>query len=249
MAAPRSDDDSLDLRGLDLDHIDESLLEAPRAGGWRWVGLLALAASAGTLAWLPSTAFYRSQRQGALLFVLCAAATVIGLVAGRFMWRWLEEVGRNAPLARPYAPNPPSAVARVLTFVVATGGALAMLVLVPRAQLAAGTRSGGTGLWFLAAAGAVVIGGLLGRWLLMQQHNPFPEDQPLRLPGWFKWVSLAILVGLGLLALFGMQLLPVHDRATLKFWLGGVAFLVGVLGAIWVARRFDEIEQRKRDER
>ncbi|MEZ4270676.1 MAG: hypothetical protein R3C68_04360 [Myxococcota bacterium] len=111
-----------------------------------------------------------------------------------------------------------------------------------------GELSGG---WFLTVIGAVIVGGLAGRWLLMQENVPFKESGlgsrgPVQFPPWFKWVTLGILVLMSLFVLFGSEILAVDDPENLEFSLGGMAFVVGIGGAIWLARRFDETEQRLR---
>ncbi|HET6343280.1 MAG TPA: hypothetical protein VFH51_00050, partial [Myxococcota bacterium] len=70
--------------------------------------------------------------------------------------------------------------------------------------------------------------------------------KPLVLPPWFKWANLALLVAGGLFATFGHGLLGGADGQTAGFSLAGVGFAVGILGAIWIARRFDELEVKLR---
>ena len=69
---------------------------------------------------------------------------------------------------------------------------------------------------------------------------------PIRLPPWFKWVTLAALVLIGLFALVAPWVVDDAADQSMQFGLGGVGFAVGVAAAIWLARRFDETEERIR---
>ena len=126
------------------------------------------------------------------------------------------------------------------------GGIVVILVGLP-ASGAMDTPGAISGLWFLAAIGAIVVGILGGRWLLMQAEahartrgEPRP---PVRLPSWFKWVTLFILIAVGAGAVVAPILVGGQTGETLEFALGGVGFAVGIVGAIWLARRFEEASQ------
>ena len=107
-------------------------------------------------------------------------------------------------------------------------------------------------MWYFVTIGALVVGGLFARWLLMQANNPFKRDGPPRrieLPPWFKWVTLTAIIGGSVVVLLGMELFSSGDRDSTEFSLGGAAFLIGIVAAVWVARRFDETESRIRKQR
>jgi hypothetical protein len=102
--------------------------------------------------------------------------------------------------------------------------------------------------WFVGVGVAITAGILLGRWLIMQADRKAPRREPrapIVLPPWVKWFTLSVLVAAGLFASFGNHVLS-GDPDSNSFTLGGVGFLVGILGAIWLARRFDELEAQIR---
>lgn len=244
----------LDLDALDLDHIE--LEDAGPSAAWRWLGILSLVGLGGLIVWLPSSDFYLShQHENWLFFTMSGGAAVVGILGGRWLWLWGQQAAaRYAAQQRPRRPprpwKPPTAFARAMTLLTAIGGGIVILVVMPQS----GTlQAGGSGMgdsWFLAAGGAVVVGILAGRWLLMQQHVQRPEtrpSQPITLPPWFKWVTLAVIVAGGLFVLFGSSLFGI-DAEGFGFGFGGIAFVIGIFAAIWLAKRFDETEARLRRE-
>lgn len=242
----------LDLSKLDLDHIDLEEDHGPHPV-WRWVTLLFLIGMGVLILWLPTTQFYNNAGAHWLFVLICIVATLVGALAGRWLWQWAEEAAtRWAARRQPREvreKRPPSTAQRVLTLLVAIGGGAAILFAVTPADLSSGGGGGYSGIWFLVSIGALVVGGLLGRWLLMQEHNPFKRLGPVRrieLPPWFKWVTLAVIVGGSVVIMVGMELFQSNDQESLEFSLGGAAFIVGIMAAIWVSRRFDETEARIR---
>ena len=162
----------VDLSKLDLDHIDLGV-DRPRVGFWHWLAALVLIAGAGVVLWLPGSAFYR---QGTWVFFgTCAVAVVLGLLAGRWLWGWVQIV-----VARPRAP-------------------------VDAAQRSA-----------------------------------------VAWPLWGKWLVLGVLLVLALTLLLARELIASNSLETLSFLLAGGALVLGALGAIWLVRRFDEMENRGR---
>lgn len=258
MAAPDYDDlNGIDLSQLDLDDID--LEEEPPSPWGRRIIFVFLVGLMGFLLWVPTTEFYQV-RGGTnwLFFTVSGGAIVVGLLLGRFLWRWAQEAAeRYAARRMREAPKtqeprkPPAAWVRWLTLLAAIGGGIALLVGIPAAEAmsSTGVTGGFSSLWFLMVLGALAVAALLGRWLMMQgeirreRREPAP---PIQWPPWLKWVTLGVLLTGGLVAGLGMSFIPpgTSGRDSLEFGLGAVAFVVGVLGAIWLARRFDETEEK-----
>lgn len=235
----------LNLQNLDLDDID--LDEPGPSRTWRWLRGVSLVAVGGTLVWLPTTNFYQLNANSSWLFAgLCIAALALGGSAARFLWTWMQEVAlRNARSALDRAALPsfriPPAVLRWATLVSALTLGGVMLFAMPRDADWAG--NGYSSMWFIGVGMALLAGILIGRWIIMQASATPVSAEPVRpwvLPPWFKWANLALLVAGGLFAAFGHHLMADPEAAT--FSMGGVGFGVGVLGAIWIARRFDEVE-------
>lgn len=253
-------DDYDDLRGvdlskLDLDHIELDI-DRPPSPIWRWLALAGLIGMGAGVLWFPSSSYY--QMLGAnnwIFFVICGVAVLVGVFGGRWLLRWAEDSARAYALRRELEgdrpklpPKPPSALRRWATLLVVIGGIVGILVGLP----ASGRLEGDSGLgviWFTAAIGAVVVGIILGRWLLMQGDVAEKIERiPIRLPPWFKWVTLAFMIAAGLAALLVPSLYSGSEMETVRFSLGGLGFFVGIVGAIWLARRFEESEKRIRNE-
>jgi hypothetical protein len=114
----------LDLADLDLDHIDIDG-ERGQSPWWRWVVAVLLFGTMGFLLWLPQTELYA--RAGDWLFaVVSLSATVVGILGGRWLWRWAEEASERWAArhrTRTKEPDkPPSALQRWLTLLAALGG-------------------------------------------------------------------------------------------------------------------------------
>jgi hypothetical protein len=242
--------DSLDLDGIDLDEADGDGGSLLQSGWGRIAYFLTLLSGGAFVLWLPSTEWFRlGGHNSPWFFVVCGLGMVDGLLLGRLVWRWAQEVAaRPAPEPEPTKPKgPPSAVVRWLTLAAALGGAAAIIFGVPAsAYYSEGDAYHST--WFLGAGGALVIGILLGRWLLMQATAKPVDDtprQPIKLPPWFKWVTLGVLIALALVAFFGNLLYGNEEQGgNIEFPLGAIGFVVGLAGAIWLARRFDEFEAK-----
>lgn len=253
---------SVDLDGLDLSDI---ALEPPP--GPSAVALVAATATVGAaavgLVFLPNTALYQLHSGGEMLLCLLAAG---GALAVRSVVRHLgawpalvataRRLGAQVPqgqlpqgAARPLVLAAAAAIRIVArrprtALAVAIAGLFgAMALLLPHeAEWAGGTYSTG---WFLAVLVAMTCGILVGRLILVQaEATPLPGGlRPIVLPSYVRWLSLGLLVGGGLLASFGHAWFGWGSPGTGgEFALSGLSLAVGVFGAIWLARRFDEWE-------
>lgn len=244
-----NDDDlrGFDLTKLELEHIELDI-DRPAHPFWRWLVGLSLLGIAGGILYLQSSDVARAYGGGTLDFVLALAAVGLGLAAGRWLWRTAEASRRDADEERgAIDEGPPSALRRTLTLLAGLGGGGAVIYF----RMAG---DGSTDAGFAVAVGAVVVGVILGRWLLMQGDaaRANAADEPkieLKLPPWFKWVSLTGVILLGVIAATGESLFGGAGDPSTGFWLGGVAFAAGILGAIWLARRFEETEERHKPRR
>ena len=244
----------LDLQHLELDHLDLEPESSFAAG--RWLVLFALIALVSFIIWFPNSDFYRMSPNGqTYFFIVAGLALTLGLVGGRWLWAWLEESAlRYAEKAEKQAVRPPRVIStteRWLTLV----GALAALITVAvlsNDQVGIPGR-GASENWWLISLGALFSASLGGRWLFIQANRPrkeTPDSPPVELPKWFKWVTFSVLLGAGLFAAFGSTLMgrgpSIFDSSTF----GAVGMVVGTFGAIWIAKRFDELEAhfKKSDE-
>ncbi|MEM6732023.1 MAG: hypothetical protein AAF658_10735, partial [Myxococcota bacterium] len=141
--------------------------------------------------------------------------------------------------------GPPSAARRLLSLLVVVGGAGGIVYATQTGQVG---QSGGV--WFLVAVGAIIVGITFGRWLTMQAQviDPLAEEvEPITLPPWFKWVTLVIMIVGGIAIAFGSQLFSLSEEVSLGLGAGG--FILGIVAAIWLSRRFEEAEERIKNER
>ncbi len=240
---------SLDLQRLNLDHIELDDIPEDTGNGWpRWliaIGLLVL------LFWVPTTNYYQLYGQGFWLIGLAVAAVAAVGFGG---------AQQLINLAATLTGQPTSAIRRfslprwrvppaVLRWVMLFGGVgLGSIMLFAMPREAEWQGHGYSGRWFVGVGVAITAGILLGRWLIMQADHKGRANKPrvpIVLPPWVKWLTLSVLVAAGLFAAFGHHVLS-GDPDSNSFALGGVGFLVGILGAIWLARRFDEVEAQIR---
>ena len=199
----------------------------PEAGGWLWWCLLALM---GALGW----GLWHSIRERMILMLIAPQA--------------LDRRGgttppRRQPRALPWRLRllPPQNLRWL--FLVGYLGLTGLLVLV-LPQEAEWQGGGYSGAWYVAVGAAICAGIFFGRWILAQAETAGQLGEPLRFncrfPSWWKWANLALLVIGALLAAFGQGFWP-NDNESVRFGLAAVGFSVGILGAIWLARRFDEM--------
>ncbi|OGR08105.1 MAG: hypothetical protein A2341_20665 [Deltaproteobacteria bacterium RIFOXYB12_FULL_58_9] len=254
LARPGNDDfqfddlGGVDLSKLDLDHIELDI-DRPRSPWWRWVALVALLGMGGFIIWFPQSATYQSfGYSSGVFFLVCVLATVVGVAGGRWLWAWVRDATVRYVERPVQEERPPSALGRWLTLAFVVLGIVIIVFWLPSSGLISGSAV--SGVVFGAAAIAIVVGISLGRWLLLQAEASAKKVDnnrpPIRLPPWFKWVTLAALVLIGLFALVAPWVVDDAADQSMQFGLGGVGFAVGVAAAIWLARRFDETEERIR---
>jgi hypothetical protein len=247
------DGDYDDLRGFDLSRLELDHIELdsdkPPSPAWRWVVGLSLLGMAVGIYLLGQN----SAANGGLSFILSIGAVVLGLTIGR--WLWMVALDRAAQLDAIEIPEepvgPPSALARWLTLLVGGGSAVAIVVLVRNGQLQAWF---GEGALFAAAAVSIVVGIVLGRWLMLQgeaaryaaANNPDEDNERIQInvPPWFKWVTLA-----GIIVVAGGVVIWSNLDSETSTTLAGVGFACGIAAAVWVAKRFDEVEGKDREAR
>ena len=249
--------EGIDLQQLDLEHIE---LEDTEGSGWRfYVGLVALIAAGSLLLWFPNSALYRAWGDGGF-FVLSLGAVVVGVITGRWLWRWAERAAERYAQKRarqqPHTAReqePPSAALRWLTLLGVLGGGVALVLGMPSAGFGLGSES--TFGWFVAAVGALAVGILAGRWVVMQAQAHAHADKkrqrrPVQAPAWLKWVTLAGLVVAGAGAMLAGTFLQSRGSvgSDAGFGLGSVGFVLGIAAAIWLARRFEETQERLRQQ-
>lgn len=241
---------SVDLRGLD---IDESLLQASPPGDRLGlvIGVSFWAFVLGAVIWLPTTLFYQRHPMAegiclglwlmlALLTVLLLRS-VTAFVAGLPWAQGLDLLKKSGGTGRGFGLSP-KAQRQTLAGAIVALGALLVLVLPRDVQWQGQGYSGG---WFLATLGAIATGILVGRFIIAHAASrPIaPERPPIVLPTWWRWVTLGwiVLGGIGVLVAHSMT---VAGDTSNEFGLAGAGLFLGISGAIWLARRFDELEAK-----
>jgi len=248
--APLTD---LDLADIDWRRVDlPAELERPERNRiWpQWLMVLFLAGIGGLIVWFPQSDLYQTySRSSALFFAMCGVAVLVGIFLARNLWRLMQRAAERADTPRRLPERPLGPWARALILLAALAGGAALLFALPaREQIAPGGDD--ALVWFAVAGAALVVGLLLVRWLFAQQS--VAALRPVRriaarLPGWVKWITLAILIAAALVTGLGPSWLTGPDPAALEFSLGTVGFLLGIFAAIWLARRFDETEQKLKE--
>ncbi len=238
-------DDNFDLSELNLDHIELPEDEPPNPL-WRWAKLALLAGIAAGLLYLPHTPYYHTLGGGhGLTFALTIAGLAVGALLGRVIWLALQHAAKRAPAApSELEPDEPASPwRRGVLGVLAISGILLILFGIPEWT---GAQPGATFdlIWFLVAALALTVGVLLMRFLLASSARPpeAPARAPIKLPAYMRWITLAFLIGGGGAALLGTELWG--ESSSVRFLLSSAGFAVGVLAAIWLARRVEESEEK-----
>lgn len=264
----------LDFRTLDLSTLDDesSLLGMPSRSisvsrtaqfkapdgtilPWvRWTVTMALLLMGWFILWFPSTStFQTSSSHDAWFMLICLGATTVGLALARWLWQWgIETADRARDIPQKPVVEwqfPPSVTRWGPALVLAGGGSALML-----------TSEGGSSwvgngtLWFLLLMASIGVGLLGMRWIFLNASRPADDDKvrqarkPLVLPPWLKWVNLGLLIAAGLFTAFGSALFGGSNSEAGSFAFGGIGFAVGLFGAIWIARRFDETEKKIKEQ-
>lgn len=248
---------NLRLEDLDLSHIDLTAYAQPKPKrNLRWLAFVGLFASALFVAIFPETQAYRQvQGQSWVYLVLCTVGMSAGLGLGRCFMRFAEEqAARKGPVvrkAKPRRQGPASLLERNLTLIGALAGAIALLLGAESMQQALPAQVA----FGIITLGAIVVGTLAGRWITLQgeaANAKKPKTQRKRsLPPWLKWVNLGFLALLAAFAIALPYLGSLANSDTLNALGGSAGLLIALLGALWIARRFDEAEaaQAKRQQR
>ena len=239
--------EELDLSFLNLDELE--LDPSPPPSIRRWGILLIGIGVLGFLIWFPTSDLYRaSAHDNTYFFALSGASILMGLLGGRWLWGWMEEIAARVEAAPPRPPREDRVVTATERWAT-LGGAIAGLIT---AGLASADHLGIPGQntsprWWLIALGALMSAGLGGRWIFIQAHRPHAEVQdhiPIELPKWFKWVTFSLLILAGLFAMLGSRFFGQIGSVFNTSVFGSVGLITGTLGAIWISKRFDEMEQR-----
>ena len=241
--------------------IDDHALEAPEAvwnAGTALLGVV-LAAALGVALVLPSTLFYQLNVyagwvEGAAWGLVLVTALSLGptLYHAAVALTRDDTPERLAQAARDRAAHlgqHPALQPRVLLGVGIVGLGVVLLVLLPHeVQWQGATYSGS---WFLATGVATVTGILVGRFIIAHAQASRPVrtqvHAPIVLPPWFRWVTGALWAGAAITILIVHATTPDGDHSR-EFALSGTSLALGVIGAIWIARRFDELEVKWRKE-
>ena len=245
-------DEAIDFNGIDLGAIDLELdTKTPRPERKktplsRTLTLVSLISGIILVMWLPTTHFYKSSNYStALFFGICVFGVGLTFFGGRFFWAWMEEAAEEWALhAIPATQRPPRVIKpieRWLTLLAACGLGAITLFAFPDSS------SYNDGSWMLKALGGACSAALGGRWLFIQAGRASPRGKGglPTLPAWFKWLNLAFLV-IGALIVLLSDLLFNSQQA--QGYLSALGFILGIGGAIWLARRFDELETRFKNE-
>ncbi len=251
---PYNDLAGVDLSKLNLDHIELDRYQGGPSTLGRLFLLAVLLAMGGFVLWFPNSDIYLSMGPtNWLFFLLATVGTVVGVAASRIAWQMLEEASQRwakfydpERTARAKEPQKPaSALTRFFVFVLVASGAGGILFGLP--AMGYGPDQAGGSVWFGAAIVAIIVGFVAGRWLLMQAEADAknqPKLEPIKLPPWFKWVTLTVLIGAATVALVLSNSEETTGDNNSRFGIGGVGLVVGIATAIWLTRRFDEAEAK-----
>jgi hypothetical protein len=243
---------SLNLEDLDLDG-DLALEDAKADGLWVLVGCAVWLGNLGVIAWLPSTLFYQLNPIAEFaywaLWLFAALLTVLlwrGVYTLITAWPFgaeLEALKRQRLLAR-MPPRPLIAPVRLMLLSIVALGALLVLLL-PRDVQWQG--QGYSGAWFVASLAACATGILVGRFIIAHASMARPARErpvaPIQWPSWMRWATGAAILAGGAVILT-LHALTVPGDHSNEFGLAGASLSLGIGAAIWLARRFDELEAK-----
>ena len=244
--------EAIDFKGIDLAEIDLELDERPnrpkskKTKSNRSLTAVFLVVGIALVMWVPSTHFYKtSNHSTALFFGICILGLSLTFAGGRFMWAWMEEAAeRWAAEASPSSPKPARVIQpleRWLTLIAAVTLGAVTLFAFPE------STSYSDGSWMFKALGGATAAALGGRWLFIQagRQTTGPRRGLPSFPPWVKWLNLAVLViGAGVVLLSDLF----FNSQQAEGYLSAIGFVLGIGGAIWLARRFDELETRFKNE-
>ena len=243
---------SLNLEELEVD--EDLVLEDAKADGlWALAGCAVWLGTLGLIAWLPSTLFYQlnplAEFAYLALWLFAALLTALlwrGVYALITAWPFgaeLQALKRQRLLAR-LPKGPAVAPVRLMLLGIIALGALLVLLLPRDAQWQGQTYSGA---WFVAALAATATGILVGRFIIAHATMTRPAHSepraPIQWPSWMRWATGAALLGAAALILI-LHALTVPGDHSNEFALAGASLSLGIGAAIWLARRFDELEAK-----
>ena len=244
--------ETIDFDGIDLGAIDLELDAAPtrtkrkKTPINRAITVIFLLLGMTVVMWLPTTHLYKASNYStALFFGICVFGLGLTFFGGRFFWAWMEEAAEQWALdAKPVEARPPRVIQpleRWLTLLAAIALGSVTLFAFPESS------SYNDGSWMLKALGGACSAVLGGRWLFIQAGRATPSGKRglPSFPPWFKWLNLAFLL-IGATVVLLSDLLFNSQQA--QGYLSAMGFVLGIGGAIWLARRFDELESRFKNE-
>lgn len=263
--APPARDPAMDayLASLNLDgiEVDEEMLiaDAKSDGVWVLSGVALVLVLVGTALWLPTTLFYQLSPIAELLSLglwlvvaLLTALLARGVYTLVVAWPFGEELAalkrhqrhlsRILPSASPFSVKKPNTAGLLGVGILAMGALLVLLL--PRDVQWQG--QGYTGGWFAASLAAIATGILVGRFIIAHATLERPERAPrppIVWPSWMRWATGAAIIMGGCVILLWHSLGVQGDHSQ-EFTQAACSLSLGVAFAIWLARRFDELESK-----
>lgn len=243
---------SLNLEDLEVD--EDLVLEDAKADGlWTLTGCAVWLGTLGLIAWLPTTLFYQLNPLAEFAFLalwLFAALMTALLWRGVYSlitaWPFGAEVQalRRQRLLSRLPGRPTVAPARLMLLGIVALGALLVLLLPRDAQW---QGQGYSGAWFLATLAAIATGILVGRFIIAHATLTRPAQSepraPIAWPSWMRWATGGAILAAGA-AILTLHALTVPGDHSNEFTLAGASLSLGIGTAIWLARRFDELEAK-----
>lgn len=246
--------EDLDLRFINFEELPPpSEASSPMGSASRVFILIFGISLIGLLMWFPTSDLYlASAHDNTTFFGVSGVAILLGLLGGRWLWAWIEEAAtRYAEQAPPSQPREDRIITPFERRATLAGAIAGLITAAVASQEHLGIPGQNTsGRWWVIAFGALLSAGLGGRWILLQATRPpveGPERPRIELPKWFKWVTFSLLALGGLFAVLGSSLFGQAGNILNTSIFGSIGLIVGTLGAIWISKRFDELEQHFKD--